>query len=84
MQYLLKLTNSILARKLFCDVQACSNLAVRQPPIWVGGIGRRPLNTNDNVPSKHAEQGGARVPVAGVRTHPETISGCAQSNDVDG
>ncbi len=39
---LIGLITSILARTLVCDVQVCSNLAARQPPVWVGGIGRRP------------------------------------------
>ncbi len=36
----------MLARTLVCDVHVCSNLAARQPPVWVSGIGRRPLNYN--------------------------------------
>ncbi len=34
----------MLMRTLACDVQVCPKLAARQPPVWVGGIGRRLLN----------------------------------------
>ena len=47
---LINLINLVLARTLVCDVQVCSSLVARRPPVLVGGIGRRPLNSPLRVP----------------------------------
>ena len=49
---LIDLINSMLARTLVCDVQVCSNLAARQPPVWVGGIGRTPVKSPETTSSE--------------------------------